>query len=122
MLLGIEIGEGFTIRLQLIQIRQQVVTINVGDLQVETQRLENFLNLQRHAPRIQTPGVGNDFDVLFAAKGCHILNLLQEGADIAGILTAGLLLVVQNRHGELGKIIPCEHVDGPTFDHFSCGI
>ena len=52
MLLGIEIGEGFAIRLQLIQIRQQVVTINVGDFQVETQLLENFLNLKRHASRI----------------------------------------------------------------------
>ena len=76
MLLGIEIGEGFAIRLQLIQIRQQVVAINVGDLQVETQLLENFLNLKRHAPRIQPPGIGNNFDVLFVAKGRYIPNLL----------------------------------------------
>ena len=50
------------------------------------------------------------------------IGVLQKRTDIASIFSPRLLLVVQNRHGQLGKIVTGQYVDGAAFDHFSCSI
>ena len=97
--LSVQVGKSLAIGLQRVQIWQQVVAINVGDFQIHAQLRQNLFNFCRHAFGVQPARVADDFYILLGAQGSHVFDLLEKGADIAHVLTAGLLLAVQNRHG-----------------------
>ena len=68
--------------------------------------------------RVEATGVGDHLDALGAAVGEHVTHLRDESARIPG--TALHRRATQDRHGQFGKPVAGEYVDGSAVDHLSC--
>ena len=106
--------------LQLVQARQQIVAGGVGDFGLQSQLAVDVLGGVCETAGVEAAGVDDDLDALLGARLRDLAQLTQEGAGIAQILFAGLVLE-QDHHGQLGEVVAGEEVDRAVLNHLFCG-
>ena len=117
-LAGVEIGERVPFGDQVHNPVRYIVAIHPRDLGAQPQALTQGGDLGRKAGGIEAARVGYDLDSTLQAGAQHLLHLREEGARIAG---GGILQprLPEDEHGQLGQVIPGQHIDGATLDHLA---
>ena len=117
---GDEVGEVHAGGEEVVEAREQVVAVDVGDGGGEAQPVGDLGDSLGASVRVETAGVGHDPDAPVEAGAHHLLHLSYEAAGIASAGALGLR-AGEDQHREFGQPVAGEHVDRAAFDHLGGG-
>src|SRR5690606_7881325 len=110
---GQRVGEA-----ELGRLRAQVVTLDVGDVDVEPEPTRDLAELLGQTGGVEAPGVGDDLDALLERDAERVLALTHERTRVAevGVLEG---VAAQDQHRELGEVVTGQVVELTPLKHLA---